>query len=72
MASLFSSPSTPKPPAIPVIAPPPKVDDPAVLQAAADAAAQRNKARGYRSTLLTNAMQRGSPGAPALKDTFGA
>jgi hypothetical protein len=70
MSSLFGG--SPSPPKIPVVEPPPKTDDAAVQQAAADAAANRRRARGFRSTLLSQTMQAGSPGAPALKSTFGA
>lgn len=46
----FTLPSSPKTPATP------KVDDNAVQQAAVEAAQRRNRARGFRSTILSQLM----------------
>lgn len=72
MSSLFSGPPSPPKFTPPVIEAPPKTDDAAVQQAAAETAAARRRSRGFRSTLLSQTIQQGAPGAAALKGTFGA
>jgi hypothetical protein len=58
---------TPKPPeAPPVIGP----DTLAVQQKAGETSRRRSRARGYRSTILSQQFM--SPDAPALKETIGA
>lgn len=47
----------------------PKNEDKAIQEAAAEAARNRNRARGFRSTILSKAMPESSA---ALKDTFGS
>jgi hypothetical protein len=49
---------------------PPTTEDKAVQEAAAAAAARRAKARGWRSTILSQNMM--DAGSPALKSTFGS
>ena len=49
---------------------PATVTDPAVQQAVSDAAQRRSRARGYRSTILSQTML--APDAPALKQTLGS
>ncbi len=48
----------------------PSVETAAVQQAAAEAAQRRSRARGNRSTILSQSFL--SPDSPALKDTFGS
>jgi hypothetical protein len=58
--------STPNPPAA---SPSPKSDTAPVQQVASETSQRRARARGYRSTILSQLMP---ANAPALKDTFGA
>ncbi len=64
----MGKPSIPSPAStsIPAI---PTTEDAAVQEAAAEAARRKNRARGYRSTMLSQSMPSSSP---ALKDTFGS
>jgi hypothetical protein len=58
---------TPKPPEAPST---PSTQTTAVQQAASEAAQRRSKARGFRSTILSQNFL--APDNPALKDTFGS
>jgi len=58
--------NTLKPPAPPVSPPPISEATPEVQQAAAEAARRRSRARGFRSTLLSQFVP------DKLKDTFGS
>lgn len=49
-------------PEIPAPAPPPKVEDKAVQEAAAEAARRRSRARGYRATILSEMVPQPEPG----------
>ena len=62
----FGGPQSPKVPAQP--APLPKEEDPAVQNAAAEAARRRRTARGFRSTILSTMVDQGGS---QLKDTLG-
>lgn len=64
MSGLFSSPS------VPVVGAAPKVEDKAVQEAAAEAARRRQRARGVRSTILSQNFL--EPANPALKQTLGS
>ena len=62
MAGLFSSPSPPSPP------PAPSLQDKSVQEAAADAVRRRQRAKGFRSTILNDQfLQLGG-----LKTTMGS
>jgi len=62
VANLFKAPKIPEAPPAPI------TSQPAVQQAASESAQRRSRARGYRSTILSQMMPEN---APALKDTFG-
>jgi len=67
---MFTIPSSPKPPAAP------QVSDQSVQTAAVEAAQRRNRARGYRSTILSqllsgNESQGAGSGQP-LRTTIGS
>lgn len=62
--------NSPKPPSSPAVVPAPKIEDKAIQEAAAEAARRRQKARGFRSTILSKNLM--DQGAPALKDTLGS
>ncbi len=57
------------PPPVPLPSPP-QLQDKAVQDAIAAQAAQRKKARGFRSTLLSSGLMDNNN--PALKDTIGS
>ena len=63
--NLFKVPKPPKPVA------PATADDPAVQQVVAEGAARRSRARGYRSTILSQNFLSPSP-SKDLASTFGA
>lgn len=71
ISRMFTIPSTPKTPATP------KVDDSAVQTAAVEAAQRRNRARGFRSTILSQLLSgnessaRGGGDSP-LRTTIGS
>lgn len=67
MAGLFSRPKVPRPPAV-VLAP--RLEDRAIQEAAAEAARRRQRARGFRSTILSQQFL--EPSSPGLKDTLGS
>lgn len=60
MGGLFSKPKPPK------IEPAPKVEDKAIQEAAAEALRRRQRAKGYRSTILSQMAQGQGP-----QQTFG-
>ena len=62
----MGGPSPPK--ATPASTAPPKTEDKAVQDAAAEALRRRRTARGFRSTILSSMME---DKAPALKETLG-
>lgn len=64
MSFLFGGTEPPK------VKPAPAVADKAVQEAAAEAARRRQKARGFRSTILSKDFL--GPDAPALKQQLGA
>lgn len=66
MGSLFSKPKVPKPKPAPVA---PQIEDQAVQEAAADAMRRRQRARGFRSTILSNLMD--SAASPGTQATLG-
>lgn len=70
ISRMFTLPSAPKTPATP------KPDDQAVQTAAVEAAQRRNRARGYRSTILSQLLSGNeSPGAGSgqpLRTTIGS
>lgn len=67
VANLFKAPKIPEAPPAPV------PDKPAVQQAVSETAARRSRARGYRSTILSQMMDTGSASiGTKIKDTFGA
>ncbi len=61
-------PSAPAPAAIPEAPPAPKLEGRAVQEAQAEAARRRQRARGYRSTILSSLAEQGG----GLKQTFGS
>ena len=67
---MFTLPSSPKPSATP------KVDDSAVQTAAVEAAQRRNRARGYRSTILSQLLSGNESsaggGSSPLRTTIGS
>ena len=63
--NLFKVPKPPKP------VEPATADDPAVQQVVAEGAARRSRARGYRSTILSQNFLSPSP-SKDLASTFGA
>lgn len=70
ISRMFTLPSTPKTPKTPA------VDDAAVQQAAAEAAQRRNRARGFRSTILSQFMSgnesQGAGSGQPLRTTIGS
>lgn len=64
MSGLFSSPKPPK------VEPAPKIEDKAVQEAAAEAVRRRQRARGFRSTILSQQMM--TQPAPGLQTTLGS
>ena len=70
ISRLFTLPSSPK------TTPTPKVDDQAVQTAAVEAAQRRNRARGFRSTILSQLLSGNEStaggGASPLRTTIGS
>jgi hypothetical protein len=60
----------PKVPSPPGVSPAPKVEDKAIQEAAAEAARRRQRARGFRSTILSQNFL--EPMSGALKQTLGS
>lgn len=67
LGRLMTGPSPPEAPPAPST---PSTETPAVQQAASEAARRRSRARGARSTILSQSFL--SPDSPALQDTFGS
>jgi len=70
VSELFRKPDAPK------VIPPPRPGDPAVQAAVAEAARRRQRARGFRSTILGGLVGSGggagSGGQPGQQQTLGA